>query len=272
MEEISFWSSKETNNYLYKQLKTLSETYGFVVSTIKAKHLVRIREHHIQIISPEIVYGRTGLEMFVVPSASYSNYIYASKQIVLRGKSNPRPWEVCYTDMAIVDENTGKHQYRPEEIQQAWEKVISLQIETEIISYFDSFGFPEFIHLSQNQLNGTLYCRGCPANDDALHFLTLGYNAAWQGNFDSALPLLKKAIAGYEKYDERSTEFGYEKDLRMFQNQAAAEEMVYIIEAKYDNKEIINKLCFLEEDAMEKAWGIVLDKHGNTVRIKKRNK
>jgi len=57
MEKDSLWTTTETNNYLYKQLKTVSEAHDFVVSTVKAKHLARIREHHIQIICPVILYG-----------------------------------------------------------------------------------------------------------------------------------------------------------------------------------------------------------------------
>jgi len=272
MEKDSLWTTTETNNYLYKQLKTVSEAHEFVVSTVKAKHLARIREHHIQIICPVVLYGITELEMYVVPTISYSNYSYCDKRISLKRSGDSNLQRNYYSDMAIRDEQTGKAYYQPEEIQRVWIEAMAPQIEKEVITYFDSFGFSEFIHLSQSEKDGTLSYCGCPANDDALRFLTMAYNAIWVGDYGSGLPLLKKAVLGYEKYEKNCIAYSRKIDLEQQLNQAVAREIIEVMENKREGWKalILDRLCLLEKDAPEKAWGIALDEHGKTLRVKKK--
>lgn len=272
MENISLWTTTETNNYLYKQMKALLESHGFVVSPIKAKKIARMREHHIQIVCPEVIYGVTRLQMFVVPAISYSNESYCDRRVELERIDDPKLRNNFYSDMAIRDEYTGKAWYPPEKIQQAWTEAMVPQIEKEVIAYFDRLGFTEFIHLSQNQRDGTLSYSGGPGNDNALHFLTMANNAIWMGDYDSSLPLLKKAVLGYEKSIENGITYREEIYLEDQLNQAVAREIIEVMENKHEGWEntILDRLRFLEKDAPEKAWGIALDEHGETMRVKKK--
>ena len=272
MEDMSLWTTKETNNYLYKQMKTILEQHGFVVSTFKSKYLARIREHHIQIVCPEVLYGTTRLIMFVVPAFSYCNYLYCGRRMYLKRNIDSNRQDNCYDKIAIRDEGTGKAWYQPKEIQRVWTEAIAPQIEIEVIDYFDTFGFPEFIHLSQNQLNGILSYCGCPVNDDALRFLTMAYNAIWMEDYDSSLPLLKRAVLGYEKYEKNSVVYNREVDLEQQLNKAVAKEIIEVIESQREGWEaiILDRLCLLEKDAPKKAWGIALDEHDKTLRVKKK--
>lgn len=79
MDAEKFWSTTEMNKFLYQQLKAMCEANGFVLSPRKGKHLVKIAEHFIQIVCPEVSYGRTRIHVLVSPAGSFSNYFYANK-------------------------------------------------------------------------------------------------------------------------------------------------------------------------------------------------
>ena len=79
MDAEKFWSTTEMNKFLYQQLKTMCEANGFVLSPRKGKHLVKIAEHFVKIVWPEISYNRTRIHVLVSPAGSYKNHIYAEK-------------------------------------------------------------------------------------------------------------------------------------------------------------------------------------------------
>ena len=72
MDAEKFWSTTETNKFLYQQLKVMCENNGFVLSPRKGKHLVRIAEHYVQIVCPEISYNRTLIHVLLSPAGSRS--------------------------------------------------------------------------------------------------------------------------------------------------------------------------------------------------------
>lgn len=269
MDYSNLWSSTETNKYLYKQLKLLLVSKGFVESSFKTKHLIRIREHHLQIVAPEVLYGETNIQMFVVPLASYSSYLYCSARLSLK-RSNQLKTTNHYGDLALQRE-TGKPYYRPEEIQKVWADVMEPQIESEIVAYFNSFGFPQFAHLSQNWRDGTLSYNAAFGNNDALREFAIACNSIWMGEYESSLPPLKKAIAGYVKSYHLAIECGRTVDLDQQKNKESCQEILNIMDAQNEGFEtvVIEKLRFLEQDAPAKTWGVALDADGNTIALKK---
>lgn len=85
MDAEKFWSTTEMNKFLYQQLKAMCEADGFVLSPRKGKHLVKIAEHFVQIVWPEISYNRTRIHVLVSPAGSYKNHIYAEKTFCPHG-------------------------------------------------------------------------------------------------------------------------------------------------------------------------------------------
>lgn len=278
MEQDKLWSTSETNKYLYHQLCTSAEKHGFVVSPRQTKTLVRIREHHIQMIWVEVAYGATDFNMLVAPTASFSKTLFARGRITPRRSNDDAQQYNWYTRLAIPDKTSAKKLYRIEEMQRIWSEVIGPQVEREIFSYFDAFDFARFAWLTQNQKDGILSLCMNPGNADALQFLALAHNAIWMGNYGKTIPLLKQVIAGEEKWLRNSVEFGFDdpKDtVSHLKDRDAAKEIATIIEEKPDgwNTILLDKLRWLEKEAMETVYGVTLDESGKTVRLtRKRQK
>lgn len=278
MEQSKLWSTTETNKYLYRQLRTSAEEHGFVVSPKKTKTLIRIREHHIQMIWVEVMYGVTDFNMLVSPAASFLSAFYARSRVTLRRSNDDQQYFNWYSRLAFPDKTSGKKSYYAKEMQRIWSEVIKPQIEREIFAYFDAFNFTKFAWLSQNRKDGVLSLCLNPGNDDALQFLAMAHNAIWSGNYEESIPLLKKVIAGEEKWLRNSVKFGYDdpKDTASHSKECdAAKALVAIIEEKANRWEtvLIDKLWQLEKIALEMVYGVALDKAGKTIRLtKKRQK
>ena len=84
MDAEKFWSTTEMNKFLYQQLKTMCEANGFVLSPRKGKHLVKIVEHFVQIVCPEVSYGRTRIHVLVSPAGSLTKTIFMLKKHFVR--------------------------------------------------------------------------------------------------------------------------------------------------------------------------------------------
>lgn len=277
MEQSMLWSASETNKYLYRQLRTLAETHGFVVSPKQSKTLIRIREHHIQMIWVEIAYGATDFNMLVAPTASFSEALFARGRITPRRSNDDAQQYNWYTRLAIPDKVSAKKLYRAEELQKTWEAVIGPQAEREIFAYFDAFDFAKFAWLTQNHKDGVLSLCLNPGNADALQFLAMAHNAIWMGNYGETIPLLKQVIAGEEKWLRNSVEFGFDdpKDtVSHLKDHDAAKDLVTIIEGKANGWEaaLVDKLRQLEKDAAELVYGVAIDENGKTIRVKKKQK
>ncbi len=277
MEQSMLWSTSETNKYLYRQLCTLAKTHGFVVSPKQSKTLIRIREHHIQMIWIEVTYGETDFNMLVAPAASFSTALFARRRITPKRSNDDAQQYNWYTGLAIPDKVSGKKLYRPEEMRKAWEVAIEPQVEREIFAYFDAFDFAKFASLTQNHKDDVLSLCINPGNDDALQFLAMAHNAIWMGNYGETIPLLKQAIAGEEKWLGASVEFGFddpEDTVSHLKDRDAAKDLAAIIEGKADGWEtrVLAYMEELERIALNKTWGVALSPKGETVRLKKKER
>ncbi len=275
MEKNSkLWSSSETNNFIYQQLKTLCEANGFVVSPKQTKHLVRIGEHHIQIVHPEVSYTTTMIHMRVAPAASFASYFYCEKTVIPRKNNNENELLNSYDQLAVEDPASWKLFYDGEQMQKLWENIIRPQFDREIITYFDSFGFEQFASLSEHRKDGTLtYCTN-PACDDAVRFLAMGENAIWKRQYEKSIPLLEKAIAGYQKEFEQCKQLGRESPGNDLENYTSVTELLSILKKGDLNMDfhIQEKLVELERTALNKTWGVALSPEGKTIRLKKKER
>jgi len=85
MDSQKYWSTTETNKFLYQQLKAMCEDNGFVLSPRKGKHFVRIAEHYVQIVCSEIIYNGMRIHVLLSPAGSFANYFYAKKLLLHTG-------------------------------------------------------------------------------------------------------------------------------------------------------------------------------------------
>ena len=56
MDAEKFWSTTEMNKFLYQQLKAMCEANGFVLSPRKGKHLVKIAEHFVRMVTKKKIF------------------------------------------------------------------------------------------------------------------------------------------------------------------------------------------------------------------------
>ena len=83
-EKIDLITTTEANKYIYQQLKQLLLPEGFIVRPGKSKYLVRLRDHHIQMVYQEILYGATELQIIIVPVWTYQEAWFFSNRISLK--------------------------------------------------------------------------------------------------------------------------------------------------------------------------------------------
>lgn len=269
MNPEKYWSTTEVNKFLYQQLKTMCTAGGFVLSPRKGKHLVRIAQHFIQIVYPEVTRNRTRVHVLVSPTGSFANYFYAKKTLPALGNRKDDIYS-SYLDLAVEDPESYKQFYDIRQMKTLWTEVIEPQFEQEIFSCLDTFGFDLFMLLSETQrCDGFQYC-SCPANDDALRFLAMGYGEIWKENLGKSIALLQKALDGFKKSMEQSERLGYGVPVDDQENHDAALELLSMIQKGDGKIQVIGKMKEIEQAALNKAWGVALSPEGKTVRLKKK--
>lgn len=274
MENQEIWNSAQVSKYLAKQLNTLCKEHGFVTSPRQTKKLVRIGEHHVQIIFPEIIYGKVKFHMQVFPSAALARYYYSDSSIIPRRSNDPSVEDNFYHRLSINDwRTTLKLVYDAKVIQDAWNAVIAPQVEKEMISLLDEFDFKGFIFLTKTgHYNPLQYC-SCPANDDALQNLAMAHNEIWLQNYKSGMELLEQAISKYEAAIKQSEQFGFEVTQDEREEPIFASELLSALrnDMSATTSNITNRMLQIEQTALNKTWGVALSSEGKTVRIKKKD-
>ena len=258
MDYELLWSSSQVNQYLFKQLRDLCKKHGFKVSPKHRKKLVRVKEHYIEIIFPEVIYMDTWFHMQVASTSSFAQYYYFDKRIipcVANDKNLPYNF---YSKLAVEDKTTSKLYYSPKKIETAWNEAISIQVQENIIDYFNNLNFPKPVELSKKEAgDGILtYCPS-PGTNDALFYLTIAYNEIWLGNISASIPLLEKAAQGYEKSLGQSNKMATESTFGKQENYNAIIKLLSIIQngGKDMEKEVLHEMQTLEDAALDFAWG-----------------
>lgn len=269
MDVEKFWSTTEMNKFLYQQLKAMCEANSFVLSPRKGKHLVKIAEHFIQIVCPEVSYGRTRIHVLVSPAGSFSNFFYAKKTFTPHGDRKDDIYSF-YCNLAIEDTTSNKEFYDIQQMKTLWTEVIEPQFNQEIFSCLDAFNFGRFLFLSEMQrCDGFQYC-SCPGNDDALRFLAMGYGSIWRENFGKSIPLLQQALSGFKRSIEQNKQLGYDIPVDDQKNYDTVLEIVSMIQRGDTKEQVIEKMQEIEQIALNKAWGVMLSSDGKTIRLKKK--
>lgn len=265
MDSQKYWSTTETNKFLYQQLKAMCEDNGFVLSPRKGKHFVRIAEHYVQIVWPEISYNRTLIHVSLSSSGSFANHTYADKRFCPHGEKKDDIYSVYY-DIAIEDSTSYKEFYDIQRMKTLWTDIIEPQFKREIFSCLDAFSFKHFMIMSEKRGCDGFHTWSSPANDGAMYLLSMGYGELWQGNFEKGTPLLEQAAKGFKK----SIQYGHEVHMDDQENFDAVTAVLSMIQRGDTKAQVIEKMREVERIALNKAWGVMLSSEGKTIRLKKK--
>ena len=272
MDTERIWTTTDLNKFIYQQTKALCEANGFVVSPRRSKHLVRVKEHHIQIVYPEIYRSCTSINFGVSPAASFRSVIFGYARVHLRKNNHPATEFFNEYHMLAIDPWSSKRVYESEKMREVWNKIVVPQLEEEMFSVLKPFGFEQFIVLCENQKNGILRYVSNPGIDDASLDMARGHNRIWKGNIKESIPFLEQALSGYEKHFISCEKLGEEVFHDIQEEHSATQELLSVIKNGEDGMEAKALECMreLENIALNKAWGVARSPEGNTIRLKKK--
>lgn len=263
------WDSVQLNKYLTQQLKVLCQRRGFVASPRQPKKLVRLGEHHVQIIFPEIIYKKIRFHMQVFPSAAFSRYDFSDHSIIPRRSGDLNMEDNFYHRLSLNDwRTTLKLIYDPEVMGRAWDEVIAPQVEEELISFLDDFDFNKFTYLAKTGRYHPLQYCPCPSNGDALRDLAMAHLELWADDHKNSMVLLEQVISKFEAAIKRSGQFGFEVTKEERQELASASDLLSYL--KTGGSDITDKMSQTEQVALNKTWGVALSSEGRTIRLKKK--
>lgn len=273
------WNVTALNKFIYKQTMELCEAHGFVLSPNKSKTLVRIKDHMIQRICPEILYSSTRIHVYVNPSTAFCDYLFADRKVFLRKTNEPTDELInCYDEIGI-DRNSDdiKWEYDSEIMKAAWDEVVVPQLEEEAISLLDQIDFQEYIQFCEKR-RGTLFFASQAVTHDATWYMARGHNRIWQGKISESHPLLEQALQGYETYFEtckiREANGMENDDSQERDEYDATKKLLSIIQNGGADLEaqVLAYMEELERTALNKTWGVALSPEGKTVRLKKKER
>ncbi len=271
MDTEKYWNTTDLNKFVYQQTKVLCEASGFVLSPRKAKTLVRIKGHLIQIVRPEISYSHTEIHFGVSPTTSFIDVFFADN-VVFPRKTNDSSVKFFNTYFMVgIDMNNIKWIYDSEQMKAVWNEVVGPQIKTEVISVLDSIGFEQYFSLCEQRRYGTLRCGINPGTDNAVWHMARGHNRIWEGNITDSVPLLERALQGNKKYIDSYKDSGHIKSCIQEEYSSIQELLVIIKNGDTDMEtRVLDYMQGLEQVALNKTWGVVLSPEGNTIRLKKK--
>lgn len=272
MDTEKVWSTTDLNKFIYKKTRELCEAKGFVASPRRSKYLVRIAEHHIHIVYPEIWRSRTIIHFGVSPASSFNNHsIFGDAKIYLRKNNNTDDLMNEYFWLT-TDINNPKWNYDSERMEEVWGEVVVPQLSEEMFSVLRAFTFEQFMTLCENRKNGILRYGRNPGIDDAPLYMARGHNRIWKGNVEESISLLEQALLGYEQHFIRCKKFGEEILYYIREEYSATQKLLTIIKNKDIGMEfhVLDNMKKLEELALNKTWGVMLSSDGRTIRLKKK--
>jgi len=269
MDTETYWNTTDLNKFVYQQTKMLCEANGFVLSPRRAKTLVRIKGHFIQIVRPEISYSHTEIRFGVSPTTSFMEVIFADN-VVFPRKTNDRGVKFCNNYYMVgIDMNNIKWVYDSEQMKAVWDEVVGPQIKTEVISVLNSIDFEQYFSLCEQRRYATLRCGINPGTDNAVWHMARGHNRIWEGSITDSVPLLERALQGNKKHIDC-----YNGDMKScFQEEySSIQELLTIIKNRgADIKtQILDYMQDLEQTTLNKTWGVALSPEGKTIRLKKK--
>lgn len=271
--EKGLWTNAQANKFFKKQLKKFLKPYGFQNYPKGSRYFIRVKSHYVQAVYQESCFGGvTCLQMIVAPAFTYQRaWFFCGQRHILRcGRSveDDGYWNGYWRKLAVqVQVGINKRNfYNPDDLIALWDNVTNVQLKEEIMDYFEQFDFEKYQILCEKRDDGVL-TNG--SNHDSPYFYAVGYNSIWQKNYDKAEEYLAKGIRNAEDViqnretpDETDPDgTKYKMDPEFYKDLYSAKEIMSILQKKEEGWENLleEKLRFLEKDALETVWGIVLD-------------
>lgn len=267
-EKIDLITTTEANKYIYQQLKQLLLPEGFIVRPRQSKYLVRLKDHHIQMVYQEILHGETCLQIIIVPVWTYQEGWFFANRIRLKRTNTPEVERNDYTDAAFRHGASLKVYYDRAELARIWEDGILPQLREEVIDFFDKMNFDAFTGLCENRGSR---CMHYGSFSPACALFAAGYSRLLTRQYEKGEEYIRKAIdesrekiAVAEPYGGLSRPM-YAVDL------TKGIEILEILEKKEPGYQeaIEKKLALLEKEAVAQNYQITLNDKLETVKVKR---
>lgn len=268
-EEINLVTSVEANKYIWQQVKQLLATKGFIVRPNNSKYMVRLREHHLQMVYQDIVHGTTRLGMIIVPAWTYQGGWFFCNTIHLQRTNSTVAGGNFYSDAAYRQSASLKTYYDIYELVKMWDEAILPQLQKELIEYFDNMDFHAYASICENRGDRIM---GYGSSCDGVRLLAIGYNSLWMQQYAKGEEYIKRAIIEMQKTKVLRESCGGVIDPMFALDIRKGEEILSALENKGLDMEdnIRNMLSLLEKDAMEQNFHVTLNEKNETIKIKKR--
>lgn len=270
-EKIDLITTTEANKYIYQQLKQLLLPEGFIVCPHRSKYLVRLRNHHIQMVYQQISYGATELQIIIVPVWTYQEGWFFSNQICLKRTNAPGVERNYYHDAAFRQGASLKAYYDRAELARIWEDGILPQLREEVIDFFDKMDFDAFTELCENRGSRRMrYGSFSPA----CALFAAGYSRLLTRQYEKGEEYIREAVGESREKIAAAEPYGGLRDPMYAVDLAKGIEILEILEKKEPGYQeaIENKLALLEKEAVAQNYQITLNDKLETVKVKRERK
>lgn len=270
-EKIDLITTTEANKYIYQQLKQLLLPEGFIVRPHRSKYLVRLRDHHVQMVYQEILHGDTCLQIIIVPVWTYQEGWFFANRIRLKRTNAPGVERNDYTDAAFRQGMSLKAYYDRAELTRIWEDGILPQLREEVIDFFDKMDFDAFTDLCENRGSRRMrYGSFSPA----CALFAAGYSRLLTRQYEKGEEYIRKAVAESQEKIAAAEPYGGLSKPMYAVDLAKGIEILEILEKKEPGYQeaIENKLALLEKEAVAQNYQITLNDKLETVKVKRERK
>ena len=264
-KDITLITSVEANKYIWQQVKQLLATRGFILRPNKSKYMVRLREHHLQMVYQDIVHGTTRLGMIIVPAWTYQEGWFFCDTIHLQRTNTNVAGGNSYSDAAYRQNASLKTYYDVFDLVKIWDEGILPQLQKKLIEYFDSMDFNAYAGLCENRGDRILkYGSSCAG----VMLFSIGYNSLWMQQYEKGEEYIKKAIIEMQRTKTLRESCGGVIDPMFALDIRKGEEILSVLENKGPDmeKNIRIMLSLLEKDAMGQNFHITLNEKNETIK------
>lgn len=270
-ERIDLITSTEANKYIYQQLKQLLLPEGFIVRPQKPKYLVRLRDHHIQMVYQEILHGQTNLQIIIVPVWTFQEGWFFSNRICLKRTNAAGVERNLYHDAAFRQGASLKSYYDRAELVRIWEEGILPQLQEEVIDFFNKMDLDAFAGLCEAGGSRRMHYGSFSF---ACAFFAAGYSRLLARQYEKGEEYIRKAVAESREKIAEAEPYGGLSNPMYAVDLDRGIEILKILDKKEPGylQALEFKLALLEKEAVEQNYQITLNDKKETVKVKKERK
>lgn len=270
-EQIDLITSAEANKYIYQQLKQLLLPEGFIVRPGKSKYLVRLRDHNIQMVYQEILYGQTYLQVILVPAWTYQEGWFFANRIILKRTNAAGVDSNFYHDAAFRQGTSLKTYYDRTELARMWKDGIHPQLQEEVIDFFNKMDFDAFAELCENRGSRRMHYG---SSSPACALFAAGYSQLLKRQYEKGEEYLRQAVTEAQKKIAEAEPYGGLSDPMYAVDLGKGTEVLEILEKRGPGYQeaIESKLALLEKEAVAQNYQITLNDKKETVKVKTERK